>query len=99
MSYKQDKREYQASLKTWHHQCAICGNNNVALHHIVYRSHGGKNVKENIIPLCPMHHALVHTNEKYYVEYLLDLQRSKYGTIEINDLKKKNKWEVANEKI
>lgn len=95
---KEDKQEYKLALKTWNNSCAICGMNTVELHHIIYRSHGGKNVKENIIPLCKLHHMLVHSNEKYWVDNLLDLQRSKYGTIDKHDLKKHNKWEVANEK-
>ena len=95
MSYKQDKREYQAALKTYNHTCAMGGNRNVELHHIVYRSHGGKNVKENLIPLCKKHHMQVHTNEQYYVEYLLDLNRAHYGCIDKQDLKKKNKWALA----
>ena len=75
--------------------CAMCGSRNVHIHHIVYRSHCGMNIKENLIPLCKQHHDLVHTNEQYYVEYLLDLNRSKYGCIERNSLKKQNKWALA----
>ncbi len=30
------------------------------MHHIVYRSRGGKWRSENICSLCPAHHALVH---------------------------------------
>jgi hypothetical protein len=37
----------------------------------------------------------VHTNEQYYVEYLLDLNRAHYGCIERKDLIKRNKWAVA----
>jgi 5-methylcytosine-specific restriction endonuclease McrA len=95
-----NKKEDLAVYEIDNGVCQLCGSPQVDYpHHIIYKSHGGKNDRRNMILLCRRCHTKVHTNEKYYVEYLLDLQRSKYGTIEINDLKKKNKWEVANEKI
>ena len=93
MSSKRDKMEKQAALKIHSNQCAMCGNYMVEIHHIIYRSHSGKNVRQNLIPLCKKHHMLVHTNEKYYVEYLLDLNRIHYGIINRKDLIKRNKWE------
>jgi 5-methylcytosine-specific restriction endonuclease McrA len=99
VSYKQDKREYQQALKTYNHQCAMCGKSQVELHHIIYKSHGGKNVKENLIPLCKHHHMMVHTNEHYYVEFLLDKNRLHYGCIDKKDLIKRNKWQVAFEEV
>jgi hypothetical protein len=30
------------------------------LHHLVHREHGGPHVDDNLVPLCPYHHHLVH---------------------------------------
>ena len=87
----EERREYQQALKTYNGRCAMCGNSVVELHHIVYRRYG-KTVKENLIPLCKTDHMLVHTDQAYYTEYLLDLNRKHYGMIEINDLKKHGKY-------
>jgi len=91
---KDDRQQYKLALKTWHNSCAICGMNTVELHHIIYRSHGGKNVKENIIPLCRLHHMLAHSNEKYWVDVLLDMNRKHYGNFDKQDMKKKNKYRM-----
>ncbi len=43
-------------------KCVVpgCRERAVHLHHIVYRSHGGKWRTENICSLCQGHHGLVH---------------------------------------
>ena len=41
--------------------CSICGFSLVVeVHHIVPRSRGGGNHDDNLIPLCPNHHAMAH---------------------------------------
>ena len=72
--------------------CIMCGSSRYHIHHIVYKSHGGDDIPENLILLCKTHHDLVHTNEKYYRDILLERQRGYYGMLEINDLKKKGKY-------
>ena len=88
---KQERKEYQAALKTFNHTCALCGNTTVEIHHIIYRRNG-KTVKENLIPLCKMHHLLIHSDQKYWTEYLLNINRGHYGIINIEDLKKQSKY-------
>lgn len=52
------------------HRCRWCGNQNVELHHIVYRSQGGKHEVFNLIALCHHHHRQVHSNKRLYMPIL-----------------------------
>jgi len=72
--------------------CYFCNSSSFHLHHIVYKSHGGDDIPENLICLCKHHHDMVHTNESHYREILLERQRGIYGILEITDLKKKGKY-------
>ena len=83
---------YQQVAERDNHECRICGNNQIQIHHIIFRSHGGKNSKENLITLCKHHHDVVHSNEREWRTRLLELQRSIYGDIDESALKLKNKW-------
>lgn len=40
--------------------CKVCGQVSVDLHHIVYRSQGGGDGVDNLIPLCRKHHEDAH---------------------------------------
>ena len=40
-----------------------CGEVAVDLHHIVFRSRGGSDNVDNLIPLCRHHHNLVHASK------------------------------------
>lgn len=55
------------------YRCRWCGRYNVAihLHHVVYRSGGGRHVPENLISLCYEHHATAHSSKNNYQEILL----------------------------
>jgi|LGOV01.1.fsa_nt_gb 5-methylcytosine-specific restriction endonuclease McrA len=90
-----DKREYKSVIKRCNGVSEMSGRQPICIHHIIYRSHGGKTVRENLIALTPNEHLHVHTDEKYYVDYLLNLNRRHYGIINKADLRKKNKWEQA----
>lgn len=44
-------------------QCQLCGTsgaNRLQLHHVIYRSHGGRHDEENLVTLCWRCHADVH---------------------------------------
>lgn len=72
-------------------RCRWCGTTSgVQLHHIDYRSHGGSHDPDNLIALCPEHHAAVHADKRHWQPllqayivlrrqgraiYLLDLER------------------------
>ncbi len=69
----------------------MCPNRVVELHHIIYRGNG-LTVKENLIPLCKQHHMQVHTDQHYYTDILLDMNRVHYGIIDKRELRKKSKY-------
>lgn len=56
-------------------KCRWCGRTNagIHLHHVIYRSTGGKHLPENLISLCGEHHALVHSDKPFYQPLLLEL--------------------------
>jgi|LGVF01.2.fsa_nt_gb 5-methylcytosine-specific restriction endonuclease McrA len=58
-------------------------------HHIILKSHLGADKAQNLICLCPSCHRLVHTNTKKYTPILLQLQAKHYGTLKIEDLKRR----------
>ncbi len=37
-----------------------CKDASTEMHHIVYRSHGGKHISSNCVSLCTLHHKFVH---------------------------------------
>lgn len=68
-----DKEVYQKTLELFDGVCAICGNNQVHLHHIRYGACGRKTYMGNVIPLCEYHHRLVHTNKRKYQSKLIEI--------------------------
>lgn len=71
----QEKETYKKTLELFNNCCAICGNNQVQLHHVRYGGlYGGrKTYMGNIIPLCKKHHDMVHKNKKKYMPILIDI--------------------------
>ena len=74
---KYEKEIYKKTLELFDGVCAICGNNQVALHHIIYGRQGRKTYIGNVIPLCPYHHRLVQSNKKKYQQMLIKVINSK----------------------
>ena len=70
---KQEKEIYNKTLELFDNECAICGNNQVALHHIRYGMVGRKTYMGNVIPLCPYHHKMAHSDKKMYQPMLIKL--------------------------
>ncbi len=53
-------------------RCRYCGGTSfLHAHHALYRSEGGKHVRENLIMLCDEHHALVHSDKKRFQPLVL----------------------------
>ena len=71
----QEKAIYKKTLELFDGLCAICKNNQVALHHIRFGGlqGGRKTYMGNVIPLCEYHHRLVHTNKKKYQPMLIKI--------------------------
>lgn len=74
-----DKEVYQKTYDLYDGCCAICGNPNVAMHHIRFGGlYGGrKTYMGNVIPLCERHHRLVHTNKNKYMPKLIKMINEK----------------------
>jgi hypothetical protein len=55
--------------------CDPCANGRlyglVQFHHVVARVHGGDDVADNLVPLCPSCHGLVTSRERWTCEWLL----------------------------
>ena len=74
---KNEKEVYDKTLELFNNECAICHNNQVALHHIRYGACGRHTYMGNVIPLCPNCHRLVHTNKKKYQPILIEIINEK----------------------
>ena len=68
-----DKQVYQKTLELFNNECALCGNNEVAMHHIRYGACGRKTYMGNVIPLCERCHRLVHSNKRKYQPMLIKI--------------------------
>jgi predicted restriction endonuclease len=76
---KAEKQVYEKTFELFNGLCAICGNNQINMHHIRYGTlRGGRQTyMGNVIPLCKKHHDLVHTNKKKYMPILIDMINKK----------------------
>jgi len=74
-----EKEIYKKSSELFDNCCAICGNNQIHMHHIRYGGlYGGrKTYIGNVIPLCKTHHDLVHTNKDKYMPILIEIINKK----------------------
>ena len=73
----QEKETYKKTLELFNNECAICGNNNIHLHHIRYGACGRKTYMGNVIPLCEYHHRIAHSNKKLYQPLLIKIINEK----------------------
>lgn len=65
--------EYINSIEKW---CQLCGRtNNLHRHHIRYGACGRKTYIGNIIVLCEDCHRKVHSNQKLWTPYLIELDK------------------------
>ena len=68
-----DKIIYEKTLALFNNECALCHNNQVAMHHIRYGSCGRQTYIGNVIPLCERCHRMVHTNKRKYQPMLIKI--------------------------
>lgn len=54
------------AFQDWKKECAICGFDKIVAVHHIDEDHSNNN-RENLIPLCPNHHEMVHS-KKYNAE-------------------------------
>jgi len=54
-------------LKKLTSKCALCKwKENIMIHHIIHKKLGGTDDIDNLVGLCPNHHAKIHFNFKYF---------------------------------
>ena len=72
---KSEKEVYEKTYELFNGCCAMCGNNQIHMHHIRFGGlYGGrKTYMGNVIPLCKTHHDLVHTNKNKYMPMLIEI--------------------------
>jgi len=71
----------QAVLDRDSNQCQICGTggeNRLQLHHLTYRSHGGRHISENLVTLCYECHEAVHRGDTDLL--LLEISPGKWAS-------------------
>lgn len=66
------KRTISKILERAHKGCSICGWNESTcdIHHIIPKSKGGNNEHNNLIIVCPNCHRIIHTTNKYSIDFL-----------------------------
>lgn len=83
-NYRRKRRSVQRALKDAvlsrdGRRCRRCGRNtDLEVHHIRYRSQGGRDEERNLITLCLRDHQLVHSDKKVWQPVLLELVRRYY---------------------
>lgn len=55
-------KEYEQAYEHYKGVCVMCGNPNIEMHHVKYRSQGGRGTWRNLMPLCKHHHEMTHSN-------------------------------------
>ena len=73
-------------------RCMLCSRPYAHIHHVYYRSHGGANIRQNMVCLCRSCHEMCHQDEVRWRNELLERLRGYYGIIELDDLKKKGRY-------
>lgn len=81
------KRAYKEAAERDNKLCQVCGSMASDVHHIVYRSHGGADIPENLICLCRVHHEAAHKDEKLWRNQFIGMQAKHYGKLTIEKLK------------
>ncbi|MGD7007598.1 HNH endonuclease signature motif containing protein [Metabacillus sp. 84] len=59
------KKEYGRAIKAFGEACAECENPAIEMHHLKFRSQGGKGGYRNLLPLCKTHHNKAHRSRTF----------------------------------
>lgn len=65
-------------LEKFENKCGVCGGIPTEIHHVMYKSRGGRGVLENGMPVCQQCHFEIHQNKKLS-DFWIWLFESKYG--------------------
>lgn len=59
------KKDYQKALDYYGGGCAVTGRTDIEMHHITFRSQGGRGKWFNLVPLCKELHEKCHRDREY----------------------------------
>ena len=60
------KKVYEIVAERDDYLCRVCGRKANDVHHIIFRSHGGKDEPDNLICLCRQCHEAAHADERVW---------------------------------
>ncbi|MBD7984438.1 HNH endonuclease [Sporosarcina sp. Sa2YVA2] len=79
------KTDYQQALDWYGDSCTICNNKPIEMHHVVFRSQGGRNGYRNLMPLCNACHTKAHVDREFADE-LREMRQEAYGDHFFHDM-------------
>ncbi len=85
------EKEYDKALEHYGYQCLESGSNLIEMHHITFRSQGGRGGWRNLVPLYPTFHKRCH-NDRAYANKWRELHEKKFGPHYYKD-----KWDLWKE--
>jgi len=71
------KKEYARAIEAFGDSCVYCGSPYIEMHHVKFRSQGGRGKYRNLIPLCKTHHNRAHTDREFS-EMLRDSREKRF---------------------
>lgn len=72
------KAQYQLALDWFGDTCNYCNAKPIEMHHVVFRSQGGRGGYRNLMPLCKAHHVMAHTSREF-ADYLREERKEAFG--------------------
>lgn len=72
------KAQRQLTLDWFGDSCTNCNGYPIELHHVVFRSQGGRGGYRNLMPLCKTCHTKAHT-DRQFADYLREMRMEAFG--------------------
>ena len=72
------KAQYQLALDWFGDTCSYCNAKPIEMHHVVFRSQGGRGGYRNLMPLCEKHHKMAH-NSREFADSLREEREEAFG--------------------
>ncbi|MDN4609151.1 HNH endonuclease [Sporosarcina highlanderae] len=79
------KTDYKDALDWFGDSCTICNNKPIEMHHVIFRSAGGRNGYRNLMPLCKSCHAKAHA-DRQFADHLREMRQEAYGDHFFHDM-------------
>lgn len=79
------KQQRQLAYEWFGDTCAYCNARPIELHHVVFRSQGGRGNYRNLVPLCKPHHAMAHSSPEF-AEHWREERKEAFGKHYFRDM-------------